>query len=60
MQQYSRKQITDLKRRGVEIAEATKSKLLTLNIAKSKFLLIQTDEVTKTGQGIEQAEERLQ
>ena len=36
MQRYSRKQITDLKRKGVEIVEATKDRLLALNIAKSK------------------------
>ena len=36
MQRYSRKQITDLKRKGAEIVEATKDRLLALNIAKSK------------------------
>ena len=36
MQRYGKKQITGLKRRGVEISEATKSKLLDLNIAKIK------------------------
>lgn len=36
MQRYSIKQITGLKRKGVEIAEATRAKLLDLNIAKTK------------------------